>query len=141
MQGCLSYTGKEEKMVTKILVVGSSKFTSGKRRPRIRIAGFWLEEFGFAPDTLIAATLADKNITLTAQGSGIEAYREIVKGIRKNSGQLIQIRNELHNGKRTPHFEMAGLWLSEYGFHIGDVAVVRCSHGRIKITRLDIPPP
>jgi hypothetical protein len=124
-----------------VLVIGSIKGSGAKRRPRIRISGFWLESFGFPAGTLVSGEFKEGSIILKAEGTGVKAYSGRVSGIRKSGGCLMQVLNQMHNRKRVPHFEMAALWLEHYGFNIGGAAVLYCSHGLIKIVKLDIPPP
>jgi len=129
----------KEIITTRVLVVGSIKSSGVKRRPRIRIAGFWLKGFGFTEGTLVTGEFEEGRAVFKAAGHGIETYSKFVGGIRKNGGQITQVKDSPHNKKMTPHFEMSGLWLSRYGFNTGDVIVIYCHPGLIEAVRLDIP--
>jgi hypothetical protein len=59
-------------MNTKIMLVGSEKTRSLKRHPRIRFAGFWLNDIGFKPDNLVTIEYESKSIMLEVQGSGLD---------------------------------------------------------------------
>lgn len=126
-------------METKIMVVGSCKTTNeNKRRPRIRISGFWLADIGFAPDTLVSCSSEQGKLVFEAQGFGMETYLKVAKEVLKSGSRLLQVKNELHNKKRTPHFEVKGEWLKQSGFPIGQVIAVQWEYGRIVVRALDI---
>ena len=130
----------KEIITTRVLVIAGVKISSGvKRRPRIRIAGFWLKNFGFTDGTLVTGEFEEGRAILRAVGSGVETYSKFIGAIRKNGGQITQVKDSILNKKMTPHFEMTGLWLTRYGFNIGDVIVIYCHHGLIEVIRLDIP--
>jgi hypothetical protein len=124
-------------MNTQVMAVGSAKANGGRRRPRIRLAGFWLESFGFTPDSLVSAVYSHGGIVLQLQGEGLDAYRKIVGQVRTSKSGLLQVKNELHNKKRTPHMEVKGFWLEEMGFTIGSILVVRSEYGLIRINLID----
>ena len=126
---------------TRVLVVGSGKLTSGNRKPRIRIAGFWLEEFGFCTGAVVFAQFTQGKVILTVQSDGMEAYKRCIQDLRQKGGAVIQISSQRHNNKRTPHFELVGLWMERYGFRIGDVVVLHLAPGRMSVTRLELPGP
>jgi hypothetical protein len=126
---------------TIVLVVGSAKSHGEKHRPKIRIAGLWLEGYGFSAGTLVSGEFEEGRIILKAEGAGVKEYIKCVSDIRKKDGCLMQVLNLLNNNKRVPHIQIAALWLSRYGFNTGDVIAVYCSENLIKIVKLDIPPP
>jgi hypothetical protein len=126
-------------METKVNVVGSAKSNNEqKRRPRIRLAGFWLEEIGFTADCLATVEYAKGQIIIKRQGVGINTYNQVVKSIRTSKAKLLQVKAGLHNKKRTAHLEVKGFWLEELGFQIGSVIVVQYTYGLIKIRLLDL---
>lgn len=126
-------------METKVNVVGSAKSSNEqKRRPRIRLAGFWLEELGFTADCLATVEYAKGQIAIKRQGSGIDTYNQVVKSIRTSQTRLLQVKTEVHNKKRTAHLEVKGFWLEEWGFQIGSVILVQYTYGLIKIRLLDL---
>lgn len=126
-------------MGTKIMVVGSCKGSDEhKRSARIRLSGFWLNNIGFESDTLVSCSKDNGMLVFEAHGVGIETYHKVVKNLLKSASQLIQVKNELHNKKCTPHLEVKGEWLSQYGFYIGQVIAVQYEYGRITVRVLDI---
>jgi hypothetical protein len=126
-------------METKVNVVGSTKTKDGqKRRPRIRLAGFWLEELGFTADCLATVESEEGQIIIRRQGTGLDTYKNIVKQVRTSQTGLLQVKAEVHNKKRTPHLEVKGFWLEELGFHIGSIIVIQATYGLIKILLLNL---
>lgn len=126
-------------METKVNIVGSAKSSNEqKRRPRIRLAGFWLEELGFTADCLATVEYTKGQISIKRQGVGIDIYNQVVKSIRISQTGLLQVKTEVHNQKRTAHLEVKGFWLEELGFQIGSVIVVQYTYGLIKIRLLDL---
>lgn len=126
-------------MDTRVLVVGSSKSNnSQKRRPRIRLSGFWLNEIGFEYDNLVSAEYGTGSIVLKLQGKGTETYSKVVKGLLKNKSGLLQVNHEFKNKKQTIHLDLKGFWMEDYGFKIGSVIVVKSEYGVINIRVLDL---
>ncbi len=125
-------------MNTQVMVVGSAKTDGGRRRPRIRLAGFWLDGMGFKADMLIAVSYDRDCIVLKLQGEGLDVYKAVVRQLRANRSGLLQVRNELHNKKRTPHLEVKGFWLEPLGFTIGSIIAVQYEYGLIRIRRIDL---
>ena len=121
----------------RIMVVGSAK-AGGRRRPRIRVAGLWLEGVGFPADALVTVGYDKGSITMRSQGKGVEAYSRLVGQIRQGNSGLVQVRSLLHNKKRAPHLEVKGFWLERFGFSIGDVVAIRHEHGLIRVSLLDL---
>jgi hypothetical protein len=122
---------------TQVMVVGSAKGTY-RRRPRIRLAGFWLNGIGFEPDSLVIAGYDTGSIVFKSQGKGIGTYKKLVRQVRENRSGLLQVKQEMHNKKRTPHLEVKGLWLEDLGFAAGSVIVVLSEYGVIRIRLLDL---
>lgn len=125
-------------MNTQLMVIGSAKAGDDRRRPRIRLSGFWLEDFGFKPDSLIAAEYDKEQITLKLQGEGLDTYKRIVRQLRADRLGLLQVKNELHNKKRTPHIEVKGFWLESMGFPIGGMIAVQSEYGLLRIRRVHL---
>ena len=128
-------------MDTKVMVVGSTKASytnTERRRPRIRLAGFWLNEIGFEYEKMVTVEYQNGRINLKLQGSGIETYKNLVKEARKSGLDLIKVENQYHNKKLTPHLEIKGFRLNDLGFNIGSVILVRFEYGHIEIILLDI---
>jgi HSP20-like domain of unknown function (DUF1813). len=126
-------------METHLMVVGSAKADGSKgRRPRIRLAGFMLDSMGFKPDMLVAADYGRDCIVLKLHGEGLDTYKGIVRQLRTNRSGLLQVKNELHNRKRTPHIEVRGFWLEPLGFTAGSIIAVQYEYGLIRIKRIDL---
>lgn len=124
-------------METKIMTVGSAKTkVVNKRRPRIRLSGFWLNEIGFEGGKLAAAQYDHGSILIRAHNS--DNYRNLVRGAVKEKSGLFQVRQTTHNRKLTPHLELKGFRLELLGFAIGSVIAVRYEYGFIKITLIDL---
>lgn len=124
-------------MTTKVMVVGSEKGFS-KRRPRIRLAGFWLNDIGFKYNNLATVEYEPGKIVIKLQGSGIDTYSQIVKEVLASKDGLLQVRLEWHNKKQTPHLEIKGLRLENFGFTIGSVIVLKIEYGVINIHLVDL---
>jgi HSP20-like domain of unknown function (DUF1813). len=124
-------------MDTKIMVVGSEK-SSRKRKPRIRLAGFWLDEIGFQYNSLAAFEFENNRIVIRLEGSGLDAYKRVVKQVLASRKVLVQVRLEWHGKKKNPHLEVKGFWLEQFGFKIGSVIVVQYEYGFITIRLLDV---
>jgi len=124
-------------MTTKVMVVGSEK-GNPKRRPRIRLAGFWLNEIGFKYESLATAEYEPGRIVIKLQGSGIDTYSRVIKEVLASKGGLLQVRLEWHNKKKTPHLEIKGLWLENFGFTIGSVIILQIEYGVINIRLVDL---
>ena len=124
-------------METKVMSVGSAKTkVVNKRRPRIRLTGFWLNEIGFEGGKLAAAKYDHGTILLHAHDS--DNYRNLVRGAFKEKSGLFQVRQTTHNRKLTTHIEIMGFRLETLGFSIGNVIAVRYEYGFIKITLIDL---
>ena len=124
-------------MTTKVMVVGSAKDTR-THKPRIRITGFWLDEIGFTCDSLATADYEPGQIIIKLQGSGIDTYSRVIKEVLASKGGLLQVRLEWHNKKKTPHLEIKGLWLENFGFTIGSVIILQIEYGVINIRLVDL---
>lgn len=123
-------------MDTKIMVVGSVK-GSLRRRPRIRLSGFWLDEIGFNYNRLATADYESGQIIIKLQGSGADTYSQVVKGVLASKGGLLQVRLEWHGKQKEPHLEINGLWLEDFGFTIGSIMAVKLEYGLITIRLVD----
>ena len=124
-------------MTTKVMVVGSAKDTR-THKPRIRITGFWLDEIGFTCDSLATADYEPGQIIIKLQGSGIDTYSRVIKEVREGQSGLLQVKPAFHNKKRSPHLEIKGVWLEDFGFAIGSVFVVQAEYGEINIHLVDL---
>lgn len=122
---------------TQVLVIGSSKGVS-KRRPRIRLSGFWLNAIGFEYGSLVTAEYQSGSIVLKLQGSGIDTYNSVVKNARKNKAGLFQVSHEYKNKKLTPLIDIKGFWVEDLGFEIGGIVIVQSEYGLIHIRALDL---
>ncbi len=127
-------------MDRKIMIVGSAKSHNiNKRRPRIRISGFWLNEIGFEIGSIVTSHYENGRITLKLEGKGLDTYNRVVKTlIDSNDSDLLQVRKDYVNNKPTPNIQMNGYWLDNYGFHIGSVIIVIFNYGFLDIRAIDI---
>ena len=127
-------------MDRKIMIVGSAKSHNiNRRRPRIRISGFWLTEIGFQTDSIVTSHYENEKITLKLEGKGIDTYNSVVKTlIGSNNSSLLQVRKDYVNSKPTPNIQMKGYWLENYGFNIGSVIIVSFKYGFLDIRVIDI---
>ena len=124
-------------MNTKITLVRCQK-TKTKRIPRIRLAGSWLNDIGFKPESLAIAQYEHKNITIELQGTGLETYKSLIRQIRANHLGLLHITEQYSGKKRAPHLTISGLWLETLGFGIGSVIAVQFEYGSISIKLLKL---
>lgn len=124
-------------MDTKIMVVGSVKCSLKGRRPRIRLAGFWLNEFGFEYNSLASAEYEPGQIIIKLEGSGIDTYNRVVKKVLANKGGLLHVRLYQHGKQKDPHLDISGLWLKNFGFNIGSIMAVKLEYGLITIRLVD----
>jgi len=93
---------------------------------------------GFVPDNLVILTREKGKFVFLSQAPGLESYRSISEQVRESGSQLLQVKSGLHNKKRTPHLEIKGEWLEQYGFSIGQTVVVYCEFGVITVRAFDI---
>ena len=126
-------------MNRRVLIVSSAKTKESKRRrPSIRIAGFWLNEIGFDYDKLVEISCEYGLIVLKVVGQGVETYNKVVKDIRKNNSSLLQVKRGTRNKKYIPYIEAKGFWLEQFGFKISDVIILEVENEIINIKLLDI---
>ena len=127
-------------MDRKIMIVGSAKAHSfNKRRPRIRLTGFWLNKIGFEVDSIVTSCYDNGRITLKLEGKGVDIYKSVAKSlIDSNNTGLLQVRNDYVNNKPTPNIEMKGYWLEKYDFNIGSIFIISFEYGFIDIRIVDI---
>lgn len=126
-------------MNKKVNIVGSAKTKNNqKRRPRIRLAGFWLNEIGFEANSLATLKYDHGSIEIKLQGSGIDTYNRLIKSILANKTGLLQVKEAINNKKSTPHIEVTGFWLEQLGFQIGSVLLVQYAYGLINIRLIDL---
>ena len=119
---------------TSIMTI-SRYFLGGKiPKPKLIIINERLAEVGFEPDTLVIIDCQDGIITLTAKDSGIESYRQLVQEVRRNGQKLVQVTQN----KNRSQVEIMGDWLSEHGFEMDDIILVRYDYGKIQVKKLDL---
>jgi hypothetical protein len=124
-------------METKIMSVGSAKGKGvNKRRPRIRLSGFWLDKIGFESGKLATAKYDHGSILLRLHDS--DNYKNLVRGAFKEGSGLFQVRRTVRNQKTVSHIDIKGFRLETLGFTIGSVIAVQYEHGFIKIMLIDL---
>mgnify|MGYP005855551779 CR=1 FL=1 len=123
-------------METKVIRVGSAKGSrsGNRRRPSIRLSGFWLGETGFESGKLITVKYDHGSILIRAHKS--DKYRNLVRG--KSGAGLFQVRSAWRNKKLVPSIDIKGFRLEPLGFAIGSVIAVQYEHGFIKIRLIDL---
>jgi len=102
--------------------------------PFLDISGHWLSDIGFAPDTIVTASMTKGLITLSAWMDKTKSYSELVQFARKNKYQIIQTRkNQL-----AATLEIPGYLLANAGFAFGGIIGVYYAYGRIKFFKPDL---
>lgn len=104
----------------------------------IRLAGEWLLEFGFAPNSLISSTSVPGYIYFKLHDDNdVENYMELVNYSRKNKASLLKVCESSYQAKPSPYIKTAGSCLDKAGFAIDDVLLASCGHGLITLQKLD----
>ena len=99
--------------------------------PKIRLSGKWLTPLGFVLDAIATAHADPGLVTVTLQKD--VQYKELVRTARKNRLKILQIRPEAGQ----PHMGITGSFVDTAGFGLGDMLTADCSHGLIKLQKLD----
>ena len=124
-------------MNTKILIVGSQKGKT-RRVPKIRLAGLWLNDIGFEPQSLASVQYEHKSITIELQGTGLDACKSLISQVRATNSGLLHITGQYDNEKTIPSIDVSGLRLETLGFKIGSTIVIRFEYGSITIKLLEL---
>ena len=124
-------------MNTKILVVGSQKGKTS-RVPKIRLAGLWLNDIGFKPESFASVHYEHKSITIKLEGTGLDACKRLIRQARTTNSGLLHITRQYDNEKLIPNLEIRGLMLETLGFKIGSTIVIRFEYGSIIIKLLEL---
>lgn len=124
-------------MEVRLMMVTTSQ---EKRQARILITGSWLDRFGFLPEMLVTVFYQDGVLTMEAFGIGLDSYRHIVGQVRKQRGQLLQVRHvyDWSCKKTESHLELEGTWLEKQGFCVGDILLAQFNQGTIRMKRLQL---
>jgi len=107
---------------------------TGKVTPKVYVFGDWLEEIGFASDTLVGVAADFGCITLTAYDREV-VYSDIVRFARQNRMRLIQVGRRRASG--VPLINAEGAWVKDAGFEVGDIFAACFEHGIIRLQRFD----
>ena len=105
---------------------------TGEPMPRVFLLGNWLNDIGFASDTLVTIATELGCITFTAYDKAV-IYSEIVKYARQNKMQLIQVSTKYSS----PLISVQGLCATRAGFDLGDIFAAEYEYGSIKLKRFD----
>ena len=106
--------------------------------PKIRFCGDWLNDIGFAIDTIATAASEPGTITLELQDANTE-YNALMKYLRGRKMKIVQVSKETHNrgGQPQPCIGITGSCVEKAGFEPGEMLVTAYEQGKIKIQRLD----
>jgi len=110
-----------------------------KPKPMVYLFGEWLNDIGFATDTLVTAKPETGCITFTAYDKAI-IYSDIVRLARKNKMKLIQVSTQYSTVAETPEIPLisvTGSCVERAGLMIGDILSADYEYGAIKIRKLD----
>lgn len=108
-----------------------------KTQAKILITGSLLERFGFVPETIVTVFSENGQLILSAQGTGLDCYKQVVGEVRKRRGHLIQIFSWKRKKIET-HLVLEGAWLERQGFAIGNPILVRFEPGLIRINHIPL---
>jgi len=103
---------------------------------RIRLAGSWLAESGFHPDTVALTSPGPGRIVVKRHGAALAAipdYAGLVRFARQNKMKIIQFS---HDGK-APCVSISGSCVDKAGFTSGDALIAHYGHDQIVIQKLD----
>ena len=128
-------------MNRKLLVVTSVAGVKKGLRPKINLAGFWLNGFGFERNKLLSIKCSKNNILIKICDMREMNFTDISKLILKdNSNGILHVREGWSGkDKKYPVITISGFWLEKFGFNIGDVLVIDYEYGIINVQRLEIP--
>lgn len=117
--------------MAKILITGSQldrfRFTPETK----------LDRFRFTPETIVTVFCEGGQLTLKAQGMGLDIYRQLVAEVRQRKGHLLQVFNWTRK-KTEAHLVLESSWLEKQGFSIGDPILVQFDLGIIRIKHLPL---
>ena len=115
-----------------VYVSRSKQPRTGEPVPMVFLLGDWLEEIGFASDTLVTVAAEPGCITFKAHSKAI-IYSEVVKYARQHKMQLQQV--SIKDG--SPLITHTGKRVIAAGFRLGEVFVAEYEYGIIKLKKLE----
>jgi len=74
---------------------------------------------------------------LELHGASLCQYSDLVRSARHNKMKLLQVREVSTRGKLYPYIALPVSCLGKAGFGIGDAILATCSHGGIKLQKLE----
>ena len=113
-------------------VTGARGGRTGSIVTRLRLAGAWLSDYGFGPDSLLTAHAEGSSVVFRLRDEALEKYSSLVRYARQNRMKLLQVRE-----KQTLYIEASGAWLEQIGFQIGDTLIAYPEQGLIKLQKPD----
>ena len=123
---------KTRKRQPKVITVRDRQ--TGMLVPKIRLAGYWLHDFGFTIDKLVTVAVDDGIILQLMENKD---YKEVVRFAYKNNMKLLQIRKEEHNrGEPRACIDIFGSIIKRAELCTGDLLTKDCSFGQIKLQKL-----
>jgi len=100
----------------------------------LQMSGGWLDDTGFAPDTITTVALTRDGISFTAWNDASITYGEIVKHARERMYQIIQARRN----QQITTMDVPGYIFTRAGFGQGDIVGVRYEYGTIQLFKPDL---
>ena len=107
----------------------------------VYLSGDWLNNIGFAPDTLVTAKPEPNCITFMAHDKAI-IYGDIVRLARRNKMRLIQVSTrycakDTPEAPEVPLISVTGSCVERAGFVLGDIFAAEYEYGVIKLQKFD----
>lgn len=100
--------------------------------PSVSFSASWLTDFGFTPDTLVTLDSKPGEVVLTTLDSST-SYMDACKLARKGKMRLLKVCERFGS----PKINVSGLFVERAGFEIGEMVIVLCSEGTIKLQKFD----
>ena len=122
----------------KTAIATLSKQGKGESIPRICLAGNWLSDVGFDPDSLVQAIPEKDGILFTAYDENIRSYRELVQETKRQNGKLFPVMFAIQGKHKCPTIATVGSYLVSNGLVVGDVLILRYGSGKIQARKCDI---
>ena len=122
---------------TRKLTVGYGGSRRSRIFPRIRLSGFWLEEFGFKAGEQLVAEYDVGSITFALRSPYTDGmyYYPVTQVVREGNSATVPVQGYYRNNVEIPHIELKGCWLEKMGFTVGSDLFVRCDKGAIRIIK------
>src|SRR3989339_1946301 len=100
----------------RVMLVQRRKVWKDEYQPKIRVAGSWIKEFGFLPNTLFTVKYDYGCLVLEVQGSGKDTYLKLSKQAINKQFDISQVKEHLANKRLTANFQVSSPLLANMGF-------------------------